>query len=173
VNWADFRWEFAPAQREKRIISNTASGTGYHTVKVAENYVHGQLPTDGGFVTDMANLAISTSTDCETVVALAKKIATLTDQLAARDLWAKSKEENIKHLVSGRAITGAADSATPVAAYICKSYKTKNDNYCWSHGYQVGHAHTSANCTKKSPGHKYEATKDNIMGGDTWGSEFL
>jgi hypothetical protein len=62
---------------------------------------------------------------------------------------------------------------TPVEAYVRKSYKTKNYNYCWSHGYQVGLDQTSANCTKKAPYHKYEATKDNIMGGDTWGSEFL
>jgi hypothetical protein len=58
-------------------------------------------------------------------------------------------------------------------AYVKKSYKTKNDNYCWSHGYQVGLNHTSAICTKKAPGRKDNATKSNIMGGDTWGSEFL
>jgi hypothetical protein len=63
---------------------------------------------------------------------------------------------------------------TPGATYMSKSYKTKNDNYCWSHEYQVGLAYTSsANCTKKYTGHKDAATKDNIMGGDTWGSEFL
>jgi hypothetical protein len=49
----------------------------------------------------------------------------------------------------------------------------KNDNYFWSHGYQVGFSHKIANCTKKAPCHKDAATKDNIMGGDTWGSEFL
>jgi hypothetical protein len=62
------------------------------------------------------------------------------------------------------AISGGASDATPVAAYVRKSYKTKNDNYCWSHGYQVGQAHTIANCTKKATGHQDEATKDNIMG---------
>jgi hypothetical protein len=36
---------------------------------------------------------------------------------------------------------------------------------CWYHGYQVGLDHTSANCTKKAPGHKNDAINENIMGG--------
>jgi hypothetical protein len=50
--------------------------------------------------------------------------------------------------------------------------KQKNDNYFWPHGYQVVLSHISANC-KKDPGHKDASTKENIIGGDTWGSEFL
>jgi hypothetical protein len=37
--WADFRREFARAQRKQRIISSTISGAGYHTANVAEHYV--------------------------------------------------------------------------------------------------------------------------------------
>jgi hypothetical protein len=33
-------------------------------------------------------------------------------------------------------------TAAPAAIYIRKLYNTKNENYCWSHGYQVGLAHT-------------------------------
>jgi hypothetical protein len=44
--WADFRREFARAQREQRIISSTTSGAGYHTANVAENYEHTQAPAD-------------------------------------------------------------------------------------------------------------------------------
>jgi hypothetical protein len=44
--WADFRREFAMAQREHRIISSTASGTGYHTTNVAEHYEQTQAPAD-------------------------------------------------------------------------------------------------------------------------------
>jgi hypothetical protein len=54
--------------------------------------VQSQLPADGGFVTAMANLATATSDDRETVSTLTKENATLTDQLAAKDIWAKSKE---------------------------------------------------------------------------------
>ena len=40
-----------------------------------------------------------------------------------------------------------------------------NDNFCWSHCYNVAKTHTSATCMKKEPGHKDDATKDNTMGG--------
>jgi hypothetical protein len=71
--------------------------------------------------------------------------------------------------MGGRATTAPIETAVPGAAYARTSYKTKNDNYCWSHGYQVVLAHTITNCTKKAPRHKDEATKENIMGGDNWG----
>jgi hypothetical protein len=170
--WADFHREFARAQREQCIISSTARGAGYHTANVAEHYARTPLPANSGFVTAMANLATATSTDRETVATLTKAIATLTEQLKAKDIWAKSQEAELSLL-------GAQGNATPIAsagptdAYVRKSYKTKKDNYCWSHGYQVGLNHTSANCTKKAPGHKDNATKTNIMGGDTSGSELF
>jgi hypothetical protein len=171
--WADFRREFARAQREQRIISSTAIGAGYHTANVAEHHEPNSLPAGSGFVTAMANLATATSADRETLATLTKAITTLTDQLKAKYIWANSQEAELKRVLS------AQGNATPIVstgtsnAYVRKSYKTKNDNYCWSHGYQVGLTHTSENCTKKAPGHKDGATKNNIMGGDTWGSEFI
>jgi hypothetical protein len=81
--WADFCREFSRAQREQRIISSTASGAGYHTKNVAENYETTPLPGNSGFVIAMANLATSTSADRETVATLTKAIATLTEQLKA------------------------------------------------------------------------------------------
>jgi hypothetical protein len=76
--WAEFRREFARAQREHRIISSTASGTGYHTANVAEHYDPTPLPANSGVVTAMANLATATSADHEIVAKLTKAIATLT-----------------------------------------------------------------------------------------------
>jgi hypothetical protein len=140
---------------------------------VVEHYEPTPIPADAGFTTAMANLATATSADRETVATLTRAIATLTDQLKAKDTWAKSQEAEVRILlgVQGHARPAAAPS-TPTT-YVRKSYRTNNDNYCWSHGYQVGLNHTSANCTKKAPGHKDNAIKSNIMGGDTWGSEFL
>jgi hypothetical protein len=93
--------------------------------------------------------------------------------LKVKDVWAKSQEAELKRLLGAQCIATPIAAAGPTNTYMEKSYKTKNDNYCWSHGYQVGLNHASANCTKKSPGHKDNATKSKIMGGDTWGSEFL
>jgi hypothetical protein len=171
--WAGFRREFARAQREQIIISSTANGAGYHTANVAEHYEHTPVPADAEFVTAMANLATATSADRETVDTLTRAIATLTDQLKAKDIWAKSQEGEVRRLLGVQGHTRPAAATSTPTTYVRKSYRTNNDNYCWSHGYQVGLNHTSANYTKKAPGHKDNAIKSNIMGGDTWGSEFL
>jgi hypothetical protein len=98
----------------------------------------------------MANLDPATSADHERVATLTKEIAFLIYQLKAKDIWSISQEAELKRLL------GAQGNSTPIVstgksnAYVRKSYKTKNDNYCWSHGNQVGLAHTSANCTNKN-----------------------
>jgi hypothetical protein len=169
--WAEFRREFARAQREQRIIASTASGTGYHIANVAEHYAHTPMPADAEFNTAMANLATATSADRETVATLTRAIATLMDQLKAKDTWAKSQEAEVRRLLGGQVHARPATAATSTpTTHVRKYYITSNDSYCWSHGYQVGLNHTSANCTKKAPGRKDNAIKSNSMGGDTWGS---
>jgi hypothetical protein len=121
----------------------------------------------------MANLATATSAERETVANLTRAIETLTDQLKAKDIWAKSQEAEVRRLLVVQGNTRPVTVAGTPATYIRKSYKTNNDNYCWSHGYEVGLNHTSANCTKKAPCHNDNAIKTNITGGDTWGREFL
>jgi hypothetical protein len=171
--WDDFRRELARDQREQRIISSTASGSGYHTANVADHYEPTPLPYNSGIVTAVANLATATSADHETVATLTKSIANITEQLKSKDIWAKSQEDELKSLLGAQCNVTPIASAGTTNAYVRKSYKTKNDIYCWSHGFQVGLNHTSANCTKKAPCHKYKSTKTNIMGGGTWDSEFL
>jgi hypothetical protein len=172
--WADSRREFARAQQEQRIISSTASGAGYHTANVAKHYAPTTMPANNGLVTAMANLAAANSADRETVATLTRAIdiATLTDQLKAKDIWAKAQEADVRRLLSTHGNPRPPVVPGPTNTYMRKYYKTNNENYCWSHGYQVGLNHKSANCTKKAPCHKDNATKANIMGGDTWGSEF-
>jgi hypothetical protein len=171
--WAEFHREFARAHREQIIISSTASGAGYHTANVAEHYEHTPSPADTEFVTAMDNLATATSADRETIATLTRAIATLTDQLKAKDIWVKSQEAEVRRLLGVQGSTRPAAATSIPTTYVRKSYRTNNDNYFWSHGYQVGLNHTSDNCTKKAPGQKDNAIKSNIMGGDTWGREFL
>jgi hypothetical protein len=106
--WAEFRREFARAQREKRIIASTASGAGYHAANVTQHYEHTPVPADLGFVTIMTNLATATSADRETVTTLTRAIATLTDQLKAKDIWAKSEEADVIRLLGVQGNTGSA-----------------------------------------------------------------
>jgi hypothetical protein len=149
--WADFWREFTRSQREQRIISRTAIDAGYHTANVSEHYGPNYLPADSGFVTAMANLATSTYADHEKVATLTKAIVTLTDQLKAKDIWAKSQEADLRRLLGAQGNATSIVSTGQNNAYRRKSYKTKSDNYCWSHGYQVGLVHKIANCTKKAP----------------------
>jgi hypothetical protein len=121
----------------------------------------------------MANLATATSADRETVATLTRAITTLTDQLKAKDIWAKSQEAEVRRLLGVQGNTRPTTADGTPTTYVRKYYKTNNDNYCWSHGYQVGLNNTSANCINKAPGHKDNAIKTNIMGSDTWGREFL
>jgi hypothetical protein len=123
--WDDFRREFARAQWEQRIISSTASGARYHTANVAEHYGPNSLPSDSGFVTAMANLATATSADREAVSTLTKAIATLTDQLKSKDIWAKSQEAELKRLLGAQGNVTHIVSNGKSNAYVRKSYKTK------------------------------------------------
>jgi hypothetical protein len=171
--WAESRRKFSRSQREQIIISSTARGAGYHTANLAERYEHTPVPADAEFVTAMANLATATSADLEIVATLTRSIATLTDQLKTKDIWAKSQEAEVRILLGVQGHTRPAAATSTPTTYVRNSYRTNNDKYCWSHGYQVGLNHTSANCIKKAPGHKDNTIKSNIMGGDTWGTEFL
>jgi hypothetical protein len=100
---------------------------------VAEHYGTNSLPANSGFVTAMANLATATSADREIVATLTKSIATLTEQLKAKDIWAKSQEAELKRLLGAQGNVTPIASTGPTNVYVRKSYKTKNDNYCWSH----------------------------------------
>jgi hypothetical protein len=97
----------------------------------------------------MANLPTATSADRETVATLTRAIATLTDKLKAKDIWAKSQEAEIRRVLGTQGNARPAAAPGPTNTYVRKSYTTNNENYCWSHGYQVGLNHTSANCTNE------------------------
>jgi hypothetical protein len=46
---------------------------------------------------------------------------------------------------------------------------SQNDSYCWTHGFEVAPTHNSGNCRTTLPGHRTDATKDNMLGGSTLG----
>jgi hypothetical protein len=88
------------------------------------------MPANTGFVTAVANLATATSADHETVATFTRAIKTLTDQLKAKDIWAKSQEAEVRRLLDtqGNARPAAAPGLTNT--FVRKSYKTNNENYC-------------------------------------------
>jgi hypothetical protein len=48
-----------------------------------------------------------------------------------------------------------------------------HDGYCWSHGYHVGHGHTSHTCSHPKEGHQPTATCNNIMGGSVANKDWM
>jgi hypothetical protein len=183
------------------MISQTALRSGYHTANMVAQIPSGQFescdvsrhytqPNDvpdanPDMTTALANLATATGADRATVEALTKSLSELTAVTKAQD-------EEIHRLIHSGHITPLPAQAQHGSATVVRGvgrqrrsgnndqlngsrplYKTKNNNYCWSHGYQVGLQHTSATCTERKVGHNPAASKSNIMGGDTWGSEFL
>jgi predicted RNase H-like nuclease (RuvC/YqgF family) len=110
----------------------------------------------------IAQLAKATSSDRGTIATFTATNAKLAAQLEAAQaqiaqLKDKVAELNIK-------IKPAWQGQRP-------HKMTNNDNYCWSHGYQLAKAHTSATCNMKKSGHNDTATKSNPMGGFKWGKE--
>jgi hypothetical protein len=95
---------------------------------VAEHYEHTPAPADTEFVTAMANLATATSADRELVSTWTRSIESLTDQLKAKDIWAKSQEAEVGRLLGVQGNTSPAAAASTPTTYVRKSYKTNNDN---------------------------------------------
>jgi hypothetical protein len=189
------------AHRENRMISQTALRSGYHTANmatelpsslfeasdVAHHYHQAPVaPTATAEITAvLENLATATGANRATVASLTKSLAEITDVT-------KAHAEELCRLIQSGHIAPVQAPAEHSSTTVIRGngrqrrsgtndqggggrliYKTKNNNYCWSHGYQVGLQHTSATCTDRKVGHNPAATKSNSMGGDTWGSEFL
>jgi hypothetical protein len=160
--WPNWKVHFAAAYNDLRESAVTSKAAGFHGANVAT----------AEYITSTAealhNLATATVADREAVANLAVSNATLTQQLAARDARIKELENQLK------VIRNNNYSATPRSTGITSGtgtrplFITSNDNYCWSHGYQVGKAHTSETCTKPREGHQRGATLANIMGGSTY-----
>jgi hypothetical protein len=68
------------------------------------------------------------SAERETVATLTQEIATLADQLKAKDIWAKSQEAEVRRLLGVQGNTRPASAAGTPTTYVRKSYKTNNDN---------------------------------------------
>jgi hypothetical protein len=73
---------------------------------VAEQYDPTPMPADAGFTTAMANLATATSADREKAATLTRAIATLTDQLKAKDTWRNLKRLRLEGYWEGKAMQG-------------------------------------------------------------------
>jgi prolyl-tRNA synthetase len=110
----------------------------------------------------IAQLATATASDRITVATLTTTNTKLANQLeAAHALIVKLKSE----------IATLKIKLRPVWQGQRPARTTKNDIYCWPHGYQVGKSHNSASCQVRKTGHQEAATKTDNMGGVKWDKE--
>jgi hypothetical protein len=100
------------------------------------NKVHRAGPN---IYTSLANLATATGSDCATVAALTKTLAELT-------AFTQSQAAELLRLVGVDTLAGIAHQTNvgqgtitlvrgngPAHTFEGQTYKTKNNNYCWSH----------------------------------------
>jgi hypothetical protein len=158
--WAQFKIDVATAHREFRLTNQTAHQSGFHSANMMIE--QGRDDSMQETAEAIAQYATETASDRGTVATLITTNPKLVNQLeAAHALIAqlKSKIASLKNKIKP-AWQGQRPTKT-----------TKNDSYCWSHGYQVAKSHTSATCNVRNNGHQEAATKIDTMGGVQWGKE--
>ena len=68
---------------------------------------------------------------------------------------------------SGQIPGGGYGGYQPPQSFSNTKKRFNNMNYCWTHGGDVHHEHTSAMCGNPDEGHQWYATRDNMLGGAT------
>jgi hypothetical protein len=158
--WAQFKLDFATAHREFRLANQTAQQSGFHIANMMIE--KGREETTQDTVDAIAQLATATDCDRGTVATLTTTNTKLATQLEAAQAQIAQLKDEIAALINK--IKPAWQGQGPIKS-------TKNDSYCWSHGYKVAKSHTSARCNMKKSGHKDASNKNNPMGGVQWGKE--
>jgi hypothetical protein len=121
----------------------------------------------------LAMLARAIATDSNTLSHLASSNAQLSTHLAKKEAALTAANGIIRNLRAGARTSGGSGTTTttrysPSATPRARP-TTTNENYFWSHGYQIHEDHTSMTCTRRSAGHQEAVTKTNNMGGHQWG----
>jgi hypothetical protein len=151
--WEQFKIDFATAHREFRLTNQTTQQSGCHSANMMIE--HGREETMQDTVDAIAQLATATASDRGTVPTLTTNNAKLATQLETAQAYIAQLKDKIANLKNK--IKPAWQGQRPHKT-------TKNDSYCWSHGYQVAKSHTSATCNMKKSGNKDTATKKQPYG---------
>jgi hypothetical protein len=126
----------------------------------------------------LAMMATTSAVDHGTMSNLVTTNAQLSTHMAEKSAALAAANETIRNLRTASRPTGGGTKSTAVLTPNNTRYSnggtarvhpaTNNENYCWSHGYQIHADHTSMNCTRRAEGHQELATKKNNMGGRQW-----
>ena len=160
--WTNFKTEFSLAHQEFRDSQVTSQQAGYHAANAA--YTDMQQET----ALAIANLATATAADRSTVASLTSTNSSLSNEVTQTTVKLTAANREITALKVEIASLKAA--ATGGRRFSERTYPP-NNNYCWTHGFKVSRAHTSASCRGKSEGHKDNATRENTMSGSQRGRD--
>jgi hypothetical protein len=158
--WQDFKTFFLQATNELRIQQQTAQRAGFHGANAAYEPQFDANETAEA----LANLATATATDRTTFATMSTTMATLTAQVTTQAAEISKLTKQLATALS-RKTTAPGTPAEPAA----NKPRTDQGGYCWSHGYYVTPLHTGHTCKKPRDGHQAAATRDNNMGGSTYG----
>jgi hypothetical protein len=160
--WANFKRDFAVAHQELRESQLTSQGAGYHSANSVLQETWQEQTADA-----LANLATATASDRSAVSALSSTNSALTASLAtatAQLVTAKADITALKTKVANLQSSQRSTTTTPPTPNVRKYH---NENYCWSHGWDIAINHKSDNCLYKREGHCNDATRQNTMGGSS------
>jgi hypothetical protein len=150
--YENFKTEFSLAHQDLRNLKTTSQGAGYQANSVIENfYVDTQ--------DQISHLASAASSDRSNIQAIVNANKVLTDQIT---LLTKELLAMREHLTKKTTPPDYNKNTIGKKRY-------KNDNYCWTHGYDCHDNHTSSNCKNPKDGHQKDATKNNPMNGSSLG----
>jgi hypothetical protein len=160
--WPNFKIHFAEAHNDYRLTQTTAQAAGYHSANnVMDDFVS---ETADAF----ANLATATASDRTMMAELTQSNSELLRQLAAQTTEIQNLRSQLASQSSG-GNNGAGASSRNQQDHNNRGRGrvryNNNENYCWTHGYDVADTHRSDSCTNPGDGHKKEATRANTLGG--------
>jgi hypothetical protein len=144
--YANFQAEFSAAHADLKNQQNTSKGAGYQTNSAMETFC---LHTNDS-IRHLANAATS---DRDSMKAILEANRILLEQVTNLSLEIKKINTNLPR-------NNQNEKSNPKKRY-------RNNNYCWTHGYDCHEKHTSATCKNPAEGHQKDATKTNIMSGST------
>lgn len=157
--WANFKTHFTKAHQDWCHSQGTTQTTGYHGANNAMD----------SFVNDtadaFANLATATASDRQMLADLTATNKELTQLMAKKD----AKISNLKKKLNDR--SGPRDRNTTTMNQDSTKRRYNNNNYCWTHGFDIHNTHTSQSCNFPNEGHQREATRADTKGGSSANKE--
>lgn len=154
MTWDNFKAEFGIAHTDLRNQRHTSQQAGFQQANNIMEFFCREVGEP------FSHLALAAAADKDIVKTLTATNNDLIKQLAVKD----KEIVRLRGLLTKQGKTpGKSGKDNSTADSTNKRFD--NENYCWTHGYDCHHTHTSETCKWPAPGHIRDATKDDNKGG--------